>query len=547
MANDSQNHQKDSEDGISGESRFEDAPSHQQKDLLSKLRAGMPRREFLGYLAASGVTAVAAENLLFGAGKVLAATPASGGAIRCALSDYGTDTMDPQLFSSTGDFTRGRVHYNGLVQLNDELIPQPELAEEFEANADATKWKFKLRKNVKFHDGSPMTADDVIWSLNRHLGPDSKSKVKVLVSAVKEWRKVDSHTVEANLESPNADLASVLGTFHFKILKAGETNFRDPVGTGPYRLSEYKPGIRSVHLRNEDYWREPAKLEQIELSAISDDAARMNALIAGDVDMMSGLDAKAVPMVEKTDGVTAWSVPSGSYTCVVCMTNTAPGSNPDFVLGLKHLQNRERVLSFAQGGLGTLGNDQPINQSYADHSADVVQRAYDLDKAKFHLKKSGITQAQIQVPNFGEEMVLLLRQEAQKAGLDLQIQKVPSDGYWSSVWMKTPMHVSDWFMRPTANIMMSLAFAPDAKWNESQWISERMGGLLKEAQATTDPGKRKELHREMQQLVADESGILIPTHRNLVDGLSSKIRGMTRNPLGSLGGCEWPEFVWWGA
>lgn len=523
---------------------FRELPAHQRNDLRSKLNAGLSRRSLMAYLAASGVTIAAAGRLLDTAAQAQSETPKAGGSVRCALSDYGTDTMDPQLFSSTGDFTRGRAHYNGLVQLDDDLTPQPELAEEFESNADATEWTFKLRKNVTFHDGHRLTADDVVWSLNRHLGADSKSKAKVLVSAVKAWRKVDSHTVKAELNSPNADLAAILGTFHFKILKEGETNFRDPVGTGPYRLSEYKPGIRSVHVRNEDYWREPAKPDQIELFAIGDDAARMNALIAGDADMISNLDAKAAPMVDKADGVVVWSVPSGSYTCVVCMTNTAPGSDPNFVLGLKHLQNRDKVLSFAQRNLGTIGNDQPINQAYADYSEAVPQREYDPDKAKFHLKKSGVTQAEIQVPNFGEDMVLLLQQEAKQVGLNLQVQKVPSDGYWGSVWMKTPMHIGDWFMRPTANIMLSLAFAPDAAWNESQWKSERMGMLLNEARATSDPGKRVELQREMQQLIADESGILIPTHRNLVDGLSSKVRGMTRNPLGSLGGCEWPEFVW---
>lgn len=522
---------------------FEELPAHQQRDLLGKLGAGISRRAFTRYLGAAGLSAVAAQSLFAGATRARAETPSKGGTVRCALSDYGTDTMDPQLFSSTGDYTRGRAHYNGLVQLSDDLVPQPELAEDFEANADATEWTFKIRKNVAFHDGSPLTADDVVWSLNRHLGEDSKSKVKVLVAGVREWRKVDSHTVVAALDSPNADLDSILGTFHFKILKEGETNFRDPVGTGPYKLSEYKPGIRSVHLRNEDYWREPPKPDQIELFAIGDDSARMNALIAGDADMVSNLDAKAAPMIGNADGVELWSVPSGSYTCVVCMTNTAPGSDPDFVLGLKYLQNRERVLSFAQGGMGTVGNDQPINGAYADHSEAVSQRPYDPDKAKFHLQKSGVTSAEIQVPNFGEDMVLMLQEEARKVGLDLQVQKVPSDGYWGSVWMKTPMHVSDWFMRPTANIMLNLAFAPDAAWNESQWKSERMGVLLKESRATRDPNKRAELQREMQQLVSDESGILIPTHRNLVDGISSNIHGMTRNPLGSLGGCEWPEFV----
>lgn len=522
---------------------FEHLPPRQRAELVGLVRRGISRRDFLSSMGAAGMTAAAAGSLFVGARTAHAETAAKGGTVRCALSDYGTDTMDPQLFSSTGDFTRGRAHFNNLVQLDEGLTPQPELAEAFEANADATEWTFRIREGVTFHDGTPMTADDVIWSMNRHIGEGTASNAKVLFGDVREWRKIDNTTVKAELNAPNSDLASILGTFHFKVLKEGETDFRNPMGTGPYKLAEYEPGIRSIHTRNEDYWREPPNPDKIELFAIADDSARLSALMSGDAEMVSNLDPKAAPMVQSTDGVAVWSVPSGSYTCIICMTNTGPGSDPNFVLGLKHLLNRERTLTFAQGGMGTTGNDQPINQSYADFSDMVTQREFDPDRARYLLQKSGVTSAEIQVPNFGEEMVLLLQQEAKQVGFDLQVKKVPSDGYWSSVWMKTPMHVSDWFMRPTANIMMSLAFAPDARWNESQWKDERFGQLLKEARATTERDKRQELHREMQQRVSDHSGVLIPSHRNIVDGVSERIMGLTRNPLGSLGGCEWPEFV----
>src|SRR5690606_31042414 len=116
-----------------------------------------------------------------------------------------------------------------------------ELAEEFSSNADATEWTFKLRRGVEFHDGSKLTADDVIWSMNRHLGDDSKSKAKTLVSSVREWKRVDGHTVKAVLDAPNSDLPAILGTHHFKILKEGTADFQAPVGTGPFKLAEFKP------------------------------------------------------------------------------------------------------------------------------------------------------------------------------------------------------------------------------------------------------------------------------------------------------------------
>jgi len=527
---------------------LEDLDARERGKLIAAVGAGVTRRQAIRFLCAAGMGAAAAGALFEAAGRALAATPKRGGRVRCAMTTQGpNDTLDPQLFTSSIDFVRGRTHYNGLVQLDDRLVPQPELAETFTPNSDATEWTFNLRRGVEFHDGSPLTADDVVWSLNRHLGEDSKSKVKVLVSTVKAWRKVDSQTVVAELTAPNADLPAVLGTHHFRILKADTTDFQNPVGTGPFRLDRFEPGRGSTHVRNETYWRDGPHLDEIELFAIPDATARVSALLAGDVEMISNLDPNSLPAVKDENAVKVWSVPSGSYPSIVCMTDRAPGNDRDFVLALKYLQRRDQLVQSILKGQGTVGNDQPINQSYPDSCPDVTQRPYDPEKAKFHLGKSGITRAEIQVAEISNgvtDMVLVMQREAAKIGLQLDVQRVPNDGYWSNVWMKAPLHVSDWNMRPTANIMMNIAFAPDAAWNESQWKSERMGELLALARATTEAERRRALHCEMQQLVSDESGVIIPVHKNAIDGLASRVQGMTRNPLGTLGGAEWPEFVW---
>jgi peptide/nickel transport system substrate-binding protein len=534
--------------GERGSPEFSDLDAGDRNAIVSALRKGISRREAMALLMGSGITLAASAGILGTAGKAIAAAPKRGGRIRAAMTQHGpADTLDPQLLTSSIDFTRGRAHYNGLVQLNDNIVPQPELAEEFSANADATEWTFKLRNGVEFHDGSMLTADDVIWSMNRHMGDESKSKAKILVSGVKEWKKVDSHTVRAVLEGPNADLPAVLGTHHFKILKEGASDFQAPVGTGPFTLQEFKPGIRSIHVRNNNYWRDGPNLDELELFAITESTARVNALLAGDVEMISNLSPQAIEIVESTDGVEVWSVPSGSFPCIVCRTDTSPGSSRDFVLALKYLQQRERIVKSILKGQGTIGNDQPINSAYPEHCAELAQRPYDPDKAKHHLQKSGVTSAEIQVAEISNgvtDMLLVLQREASKIRLDLQVKRVPNDGYWGSVWLKTPMHVGDWNMRPTANIMLSIAFAPEAEWNESRWQNERMGMLLKDARAATDQAKRAELQCEMQRLVSEESGVIIPVHKNSVDGLSSRVKGMSRNPLGTLGGSEWPEFVW---
>ena len=530
------------------EVRYDDLSSSDQGQIKKAIHRGITRREALSWMAAAGLSIATAGSIFTTASKAFAATPRKGGRIRCAMSAHSPgDTLDPQLFTSSIDFTRGRAHYNNLIQLGDDIMPRPELAEEFSPNANATEWTFKIRKNVSFHDGSKLTADDVIWSMNRHIGKNSKSKVKSLLSMVKEWKKVDSHTVKAILDSPNSDLATLLGTHHFKVLKQDTENFQNPVGTGPFKLKTFKPGILSLHVRNDDYWRDGPNIDELEFFGITESTARVNALLAGDVHLISNLDPKAIKIVESTNGVGVWSVPSGSYPAIVCMANASPGENRDFVLGMKYLQRRERILKSVLKGQGTIGNDQPINTAYADHCESLKQRPYDPDKAKFHLRKSGITSTEIQVAEISNgitDMVLILQRECANIGFDLKIKKVPNDGYWGAIWMKTPMHVSDWNMRPTANIMLNIAFAPNAKWNDSQWKNDRMGTLLSSAWAETDSVKKAQLHCEMQTLVSEESGMIIPVHKNSVDGIADNVKGMTRSPMGTLGGSEWPEFIW---
>ena len=524
----------------------------QDKSVLqTALATGASRREVMSWLMASGATVAAAGSIFASAQDALAATPKKGGQVRFAWDLHGpSDTMDPILFTSSIDYGRGRLTYNNLCRLGEDLTASPELASSFEANDTATEWTFKLQKNVEWHDGSKFTADDVIYSMMRHIGEESASKAKVLVGSVKEWVKDDNHTVRAVMSEPNAELPIILGTFHFKIIKNGATDFQAPVGTGPYVLKEFKPGVRSVHVRNDNYWNDEAGpyIEEFEVFGITDNVARVNALISGDVQMMGNLDPKAVPQVEAADGVEVFSVASGAYMDVIARLDKAPGNNPDFVEGLKYLQRRDRVLKVVQKGLGSIGNDQPIGPAYgADWCKEQAVRPYDPEKAKFHLKKSGLTSAELQVAEVGPgltDICLLLQRECSKVGFDLQVKKVPNDGYWGAIWLKSPMHVSSWNMRPSANIMMTLAYKSDAPWNESAWKNERFDQLLGMARAELDPAKRYEMNCEMQKLISAGAGTLISSHRAYVDGKSTKVKGFPRVPLAAFGGMEWPEFIW---
>ena len=176
--------------GPRGDLEFGELSTSDQFLIERSLKKGATRREVMSWLMASGATIAAAGGLVSSASEVLAMTPKKGGNVRLASNQHGpADTLDPILFTQSIDYGRGRMIYNNLVRFNEDLTVGPELATEWESNPDATEWTFKLRKGVEWHDGSKFGADDVVYSLMRHLGKDSLSKAKVLVGSVNEWVK----------------------------------------------------------------------------------------------------------------------------------------------------------------------------------------------------------------------------------------------------------------------------------------------------------------------------------------------------------------------
>lgn len=529
---------------------FDELNFSEKAAVMDMVKRGATRREVMGWMMATGASAAAAGTIFGTASDAWANTPKKGGKLIMAGDQHGpADTLDPALYTAAIDYFRGRMFYGSLTRLTSNLGYEPELAEEILSNDDATEWTFKLRKGVEFHDGKSLTADDVIYTMNRHLGEDTISKANALVDMVSEWKKVNDHEVKAILKSPNADLPIALGTFHFKIVQDGQTDFTTTQGTGPYKLKEFKPGVRTIGVRNENYWDEGGYLDEIEHFGIGDPVARLNAFLAGDVDVMANLEPKSIAQVEATEGREIWSVESGAYINIACRMDMQPSGNKDLILAIKYLMDRERLVKGVFKGQGSLGNDQPIGKAYFDHCPDIPQRMLDPEKAKYHFEKSGIGSTPVpivaaQVAPGAIEQCLFLQREAKKIGMNVEVAKVTTDGYWGAVWLKAPICVVSWNMRPTANIMMSLAFKSDANWNETYYQNEQFDQTLVAVRGVTDAAKRKQMYCDLQTIIHEENGCVLPSHRNYVDAAASHVKGRTYVPLNNFGGAESPPYLW---
>jgi len=490
------------------------------------LAAGrLGRRAFMERALALGVTASAAASLW--STSVAAATPKRGGRFRVALDDGNTtDSMDPATYASRFMITMVHTHRNFLTEIAPDNSVAGELAESWDVTPDATKWTLKLRQGVEFHSGKTFDAHDAAASLNHHRGEESKSAAKALLASVDSVTADDRQTLTVQLTGGNADFPYLLTDYHLAMLPAdaeGKISADGKDGTGGYVLQEFDPGVRAVLTRFPNYWKAGrAHFDEVEYLAVTDPHARQTALMSDAADAMIECDLKTVHLLEQTPDLKVDEVPTATHNTLPMHMNVAPFTDNDVRLALKYAIDRQATLDKVLNGHGSIGNDQPIGPTMPYFDASLEQRQYDPDKARFHLKKAGLEQLSVALsvsdapgPG-GVDLGVLFKESASKAGIDVAVERMPNDGYWSDVWLKKPFCLSGWGQRPTPDIIFTLAYASGGDWNESHFEHERFNELLVQARAELDEKKRAESYFEMQKILRDEGSVIIPFFRNWV-------------------------------
>jgi peptide/nickel transport system substrate-binding protein len=519
-------------------------------DLQAVLRtSGMSRREFLGRATVLGISTALASSVLSRIG-VAAETPKRGGHLIIGLDGASSgNTLDPALLTATYMQGVGMQLYDTLTDVDEQLKVQPALAESWTTKAGAREWVLKLRKGVTFHNGKELTAADVVYSINHHRGKDSKSPAKALIASVTDLKATAKDEITLTLDSGNADMPALLADQRLGIVPEG-SNFADGVGTGTFILEYFQPGVRTRVKRNPNYWRsDRGFVDSVETVAINDPTARMSALQSGSIHLMNRADPKIVTQLERNPQIQIFNVAGASHYTFPMRCDTAPFDNLDMRLALKYAVDRETMVRTVLRGYGKLGNDQPIPGFDPFFAADIPQRPYDPDKAKFHFKKSGyggpIVLSVADIAFTGAiEAAQLYQAGAAKAGITLQVDRVPSDGYWDNVWMKKPFTGSYWSGQPTADLMFTYAYKSDAAWNETFWKRPKFDQLLMTARAELDTAKRKQMYREMQLMVYEDGGEIIPMFNNFLDAALKKVRGFVPHPLGQMSRDRAPERIW---
>jgi peptide/nickel transport system substrate-binding protein len=498
-------------------------------------RGGINRRQFITSMVAAGVVLPTAMTM---AGDVFAATPKKGGKLRHGTGYGGTtDSLDPS--TSTNGFSQNVIYTRGnhLTEVGNNGTLRPELAESYESADGAAKWIFNLRKDVTFHNGKTLTADDVIATFNYNRNEDSKSAAKGLLTSITDIKKDGDNRVIFELSGGNADFPYIVSDYHLMILASDGNGKVDSSqkdnSTGGYMNQQFEPGVRATFKRNPNYWKEGnAHFDEVEIITILDPTARQSAIMNGDVDLIDNVDPKTAGLLGRVPIVEMLETTGTQHYTFPMRLEVEPFGNYDLRMALKYAIKRQELVDKVLLGHGIAGNDIPVSASMPFLNTGIAQREFDAEKAAMHYKKSGhsgpikLSVADAAFPG-AVDAGQLIAASAKEAGIDIELVKEPNDGYWSNVWNKKGWCACYWGGRPTQDWMYSSAYTADTKWNDTSWkgtkAADRFNVVVLEARSETDETKRQAQYFEAQELLHDDGGAIVAMWANYIHAHSKKL------------------------
>jgi peptide/nickel transport system substrate-binding protein len=446
-----------------------------------------------------------------------------------------SDTLDPGTYNNSYQILIASSVCNYLLEIGSDGKVAQELAESIEPNADATAFVVHLRKGIVFHNGKSFGPADVIASFNHHRGENSSSAIRSLLTQVTDIKADGPNSVIFTLTAPNVDFPYIMSDYHLPIFPAEDDRIdvTTIIGTGGYVLDSFEPGVRALLQRNPNYWKDGhSNFDSGEILVVTDVVARTNALTTGEVDVMERCDLNTLHLLERRPGIKiqeSSSIPA--YHSMPMFTDVAPFTDKNVRLALKYAIDREAMVKSVFRGYATPGNDNPITPYYRYHNDQIDQRAYDPDKAKFHLKQAGMSELSVEffvaeAAFLGaiDNAVLFKEHAAAAAGINIDIRREPNDGYWNRIWRNKPFMMGSMAGRATEDWILSSNFAADSPWNDAHWQHERFNMLLAEARGEFDENKRRDMYFEMQQIIHDDGGTIVHILPSRIDAVNEKVQ-----------------------
>jgi peptide/nickel transport system substrate-binding protein len=503
------------------------------------------RRQFLRGLAGTGALA--------GAGGLLAAcsssssTPAAssptatsarkkGGSLKVGLTGgSGSDTLDPHKGLTYLDTARAQSLYQPLLQLNTRAQTEFVLAEEISPRGSTSQWVIRLRPGITFHDGKPLTADDVIFTLSRIKNQKLTGSTPLGPVDVKGLKKLDKLTVLVPMTSPYGSFLDQLAYWYYLYVVPAGFNPSKPNGTGAFKYQSFTPGQRSVFVRNPNYWKPGLPyVDTLTIIDFSDSASLQNALVTGVIHGAGALEGPQIAALKSTGGVRTVTSHTGAITPFTMRVDQAPFNDVNVRQAMRLLVDRPQLINSALDGFATVGAD--VSSPYDPNYDPSLHRSQDISQAKFLLKKAGHENLTVQlvtspVATGTVAMSTVLQQQARAAGVTINLKQVDPTTFFGPNYLHWTFSQDFYNYSPyLAQVAQSLL--PTSPFNETHWSLPHYIDLNKQANATANASTRKQIEHEMQMIDFNEGGYIIPAFIAALDAYSTKITGYSAARVG---------------
>jgi peptide/nickel transport system substrate-binding protein len=527
----------------------------------------LSRRDLVKAVVLGSVTGGAASQVSGCAGSsapgsnpvTTTGAPTRGGTLRAAITGgSGADTLDPFNAITNADFSRVNSLYEPLVGLTAGAQPVFVLAEELTPNARATQWTLRIKPGITFHNGKQLTADDVIYTFRTILNPKTHAAAAAGLASIDGagMKKLDSRTVLIPCKTPFASLPEALSIPSYSSVVPVDFNPRAPVGTGPFKLKSFtptwqpgwqRPGAQSRFVRYDGYWRSGLPyLDEVIITNFGDETTQVNALVAGQVDVVNLLSADVIFQVQG-QGKRILISEGGGWNPFTMRIDLPPFNDARVRQAMRLLVDRQQILDLVFGGHGTIGNDVfGIWAPEYDHS--LPQRQQDIGQAKSLLKSAGHDGLAVQlvtadIAQGTVRAAQIFAQQALHVGVTVNVRRVPVSEFYGANYLKWGLAQDYWYYNFYLP-QVSLATLPTAPFNETHFHNDAYDALYRQAIATVDASKRAELAREMQRIDYQDGGYIIPFFPPVIDGYGTNVHGLVPSKGGlSLNGYDFSR-VW---
>jgi len=471
----------------------------------------------------------------------------TGGALRVGATGGGAkDSIDAHRPTVDTDIMRCWNLYESLaVRTPDFSKLEMLVAESIEPEKDPKTWTVRLKQGVTFHNGKPVTADDVIFSLRRILDPKDPKVGAASIGYVdeKKLKKMDERTVRITLEFANAGFPDDIGQY-FNAIVPTDYDPKNPVGTGPFQYKSFTPGQQSEFTKYADYWEEGKPyVDSLTIIDFPEDTARVNALLGGQVDVIDNLPAAQLQSVKSNPNLRVLSSETGAWQPFTMRVDQAPFDDVRVRQAFRLIVDREQMVQQVLSGQGSVANDLYARYDPV-YASDLPQRKQDLEQAKSLLKQAGregLTVELVTAPVFQGivEAAQVFAQQAKGAGVDVKVRKVDSGTFYDPDKYLSWTFAQDFWASRVYLSQVAQGDLPESPFNETHWKDPKFIDLIQQARAEVDDGKRADILHETQTMQYEQGGYIIQYFSNIIDAYSAKVGGFVEAKCGFPFGNYW--------